>query len=158
MPSFSVLVHATADDAHLGRLLETLRSADEIVLVDHAHNAAVRKLARQYGARLVEAVPGVDRGAYAFNCTNDWILCVDPAESLSEEFEAALLEWKQAEPQNGSSYAVDIRQQNGKGWKHLPAETRLVNRSTMNWRDALPPHTEDATPLAGHLLRFDDAE
>jgi hypothetical protein len=154
MPSFSVLVHVQPGDNHLGRLLETLRPADETVLVDHSGEDSVRKVAREYGARVVEPVPGVDRGAYAVNCANDWVLCLLPAESLSEALEAALFDWKRNEPDNNSSFSVPIREQDRGAWKVHPEETRLVNRSTVNWQGVLPPPMPTSQALAGHVLRF----
>ena len=158
MPAFSVLIHAESEAHHLGRLLETLRPADEVVVVDHTRREATRKVTQEYGARLVPAVPGVDRGAYAVDCRHDWILCLQATESLSEELEASLFEWKQGETPAGASFCIAVREQEHQHWHTRAAETRLVNRTTVNWQGALPPHIEDATPLIGHLLRFAENE
>jgi len=157
MPSFSVLIHAESDAAQLGRLLETIHSADEVIVIDHHDDEATQKVVRQYGARLVPAVPGVDHGAYAVNCQNDWVLSLLPSESLSEALEASLFEWKRADQDPASSFSLPIREQHGQTWRSLDPETRLVNRCTVNWQGKLPPPL-DATALAGHLLRIPDPE
>ncbi|HUS19342.1 MAG TPA: hypothetical protein VMZ25_06805 [Terriglobales bacterium] len=157
MPSFSALVHATSDPTTLGRLLETLRPADEVLVVDHAGDGAIRKVALQYGAKVIPAVPGVNHGAYAVNCRSDWILCLLATESLSESLEASLFEWKRADQQAADSFSIALREQHNDAWQVLDQpETRLVNRGTVNWQGKLPPSLEGAIPLAGHLLRFAD--
>ncbi|MEO5936447.1 MAG: hypothetical protein ABIP81_04465 [Terriglobales bacterium] len=164
MPSFSVLIHAAGDAAQLGRLLETLRPADEVIVVDHGDDEATKKVIRQYGARLVPAVPGVDHGAYAVNCRHEWVLCLLASETLSEALEASLIEWKQAEQDPSNSFSIAVREQNAVDdenkveWDHHEPEARLVNRCTVNWQGKLPPPLDTATPLAGHLLRIPDAE
>ncbi len=158
MPSFSVLIHAASDAAQLGRLLETLRPADEVIVVDHHGDEATQKVVRQYGARLVPAVPGVDHGAYAVNCRHEWVLCLLASETLSEALEASLFEWKRSEQDAANSFSIPIREQHDKTWRPLPAETRLVNRCNVNWQGKLPPALDAATALAGDLLRIPDPE
>jgi glycosyltransferase involved in cell wall biosynthesis len=158
MPSFSVLIHADGDAAQLGRLLETLRPADEVVVVDHHSDDAIQKVARQYGARLVPAVPGVNQGAYAVNCRYEWVLCLLASETISEALEASLFEWKRSAPEAANSFSIPVREQREKAWHTLPAETRLVNRCHVNWQGKLPPPLDAATPLAGDLLRIPATE
>lgn len=158
MPSLSVLVHAESDAQHLGRLLETLRPADEVLVVDHAGAEAIRKVTHQYGAKLLPAVPGVDHGAYAVNCRHDWVLCLLASESLSESLEASLFEWKREDQEAAESFAIPLREQHQSKWRTLDAETRLVNRCTVNWQGKLPPTLQGAIPLSGHLLRFADPD
>jgi hypothetical protein len=156
MPSFSVLIHADSNPAQLGRLLETLRPADEVIVVDHSHgDEATQRVVRQHGGRLVPAVPGVDQGAYAVNCRHDWVLCLLASESLSEGLEASLHEWKSGKHEDASGFSVPIREQVDGQWKNLEPETRLVNRCNVNWQGKLPPPLE-GTPLTGDLLRMPD--
>lgn len=157
MPSLSVLIHADADAQRLARLLETLRSADDVVVIDHGQDEKVRKVTREYGARLVRGVPGVDPGAYAVQCRSDWVLCLQPAESLSEALEASLFEWKRSEHDPLKAFSVSLREHNGSP-PPSTSETRLVNRRHVNWKGKLPPHITAAEPLAGDLLRFMDSE
>ena len=158
MPSLSVLIHAGGDAAGLARLLETLRPADEVLVVDHGHDEAVRKVSRQYGARLIPGVAGVDPGAYAVDCRSDWVLCLDPSESLSESLEASLFEWKRTEPDPLTCFSIPVREQNGSSSDLGEAETRLVNRCHVNWQGKMPPAMPTAVALKGHLLRFAEAD
>jgi hypothetical protein len=47
-----------------------------------------------------------------------------------------------------------IREQNGHGWKFLPAEMRLVNRRQVNWIGDLPPKDPNAPSLQGQIVRI----
>jgi glycosyltransferase involved in cell wall biosynthesis len=155
MPKITALLHVANSHHSLARALESLRSCDEILVVDHGSDEGTVKVAKEHGARTIKGVQGVDRGAYAQDAKNDWILCVLPSESIAEELEASLLEWKHTEPKDVRlGYNVGIREQNGMQWKFLSPELRLVNRSQINWTGDLPPESTDAPALEGHLLRI----
>lgn len=155
MPRISALLHVTNGCHALARALESLRPCDEIIVVDHGGKEETSKVAQEHGARTIKGVHGVDHGAYAQDAKNDWVLCLLPSESIAEELEASLLEWKHSEPgEVHLGYNIGIREQNGTGWKSLPPELRLVNRQQLNWTGDLPPSAPDASVLAGHLLRI----
>ncbi len=154
MPKITALLHAANDAARLGRALDSLRPCDQVLVVDHASEDATRKVARQHGARVIRAVPGVEGGAYAIDAEHDWILCLLPTEALSEGLEASLLEWKQGDPDEQVGFAVAIREETEGGWRNLPPETRLVNRTATAWTTLLPSPGPTTHALAGDLLRF----
>ena|SRR5215510_8189668 len=157
MPKISALVHICNHDLQPGRALESLRSCDELLVVEHGCTEESIRIAREHGARIIKGVNGVDRGAYAQDARHDWILCLQPTESVAEDLEASLLEWKQSEPeQELLGYNIRIREQNGTQWKVLPAELRLANRNKIKWTGDCPPETPDAPSLAGHILRIPD--
>jgi glycosyltransferase involved in cell wall biosynthesis len=156
MPKVSAVVHVRDARQTLGRLLETLRPCDEIIVVDHSSSEQVAKVAREYGATVRKAVVGVEDGVYAADTKHEWVLCLRPNETLSEGLEAELFEWKDSEPVTVDSYALGIREQVGQGWRTCPPETRLVNRARLNWKDELPPSKRGTSRLEGDLLRFSD--
>lgn len=156
MPKISALIHAENDEHTLGRLLETLRPCDEVIVVDHGSKDRTEKVAHEHGARVKKAVLGVEDGAYAVDCGNDWILCLLPNESLSEGLEAALFEWKETQPGATIGYTVNVRESNEHGWKKLGRELRLANRKELNWKERLPGNADGAPELNGDLLRFAD--
>jgi glycosyltransferase involved in cell wall biosynthesis len=55
MPPITALLHTTNDALRLGRALETLLPCAEIIIVDHHSADATRRIARDYGARIVTA-------------------------------------------------------------------------------------------------------
>lgn len=159
MPKITALIHACNNERSLGRALDSLRPCDEVIVVDHGSSDESIKVARDHGARVIKGVGGVDHGAYAQDAKNDWILCVLPSETLADDLETSLLEWKDSEPaQNVMGYNVGIREQNGAGWKTLTAEMRLANRKQINWTGDLPPATPTMPSLEGNVLRIVDHE
>ncbi len=155
----TALIHAQDNEHSLGRVLDSLRPCDEVIVVDHGSKDETVKVAREHGAKVITGVPGVDRGAYAQDARNQWILCLLPQESLAEELEASLFEWAEAEHEEATlGFNVAVREQNGAGWKSLPAEMRLANRKQINWTGNLPPENPQAPALAGHILRIPEGD
>jgi len=155
MPKFSALLRTHNDALRLGRALQSLRPCDEVLIIDDRSEDDTAKVAREYGAIMKAAIPGVSPGAYAMDAQHEWILCLRPNESLSDTLEAVLFEWKQQEPgQSVICYRLPIREENGQGWQDCPPEVRLVNRKMVNWIGEMPPTQEDCALLRGELLCF----
>ena len=153
------LLHAHNDALRIGRCLETLHACDEIVVVDHGSSDGTLRVAREYGARIVEA--GAEDAAIAdFRGAEPgreaWILCLDPSESLTESLSASLFEWKsEAIAGRVSAYSVFLREETGKGWVENPvAQTRMVPANWQRWAGRFPQNDESALVLEGELLRF----
>jgi glycosyltransferase involved in cell wall biosynthesis len=158
MPPITALLHTANDALRLGRTLETLLPCSEILLIDHHSSDATRRIARQYGARIVSAeADGARR--YLDLARHDWILCLQPGESITESLQASLFEWSAftlAAFDGVAAFSLFVRQQTGEHWLHLPApETRLIPRSWTRWHGLLPSNEPSAIPLEGELLRFD---
>jgi glycosyltransferase involved in cell wall biosynthesis len=149
----SCLVHVANDARTLGRTLETLHPCDEVVVVDHGSTDKSVRIARQYGARVIPGVAGVDRGAYAVDCVNDWILCLLPTETLTEGVSASLFEWKASPHNDEIGFVIALREETDNGWKQHPPEMRLVNRQKLNWQAEYPSGCEGDV-LPGELLRL----
>jgi len=155
----SALIHTSDNARTLGRALDSLRPCDEVIVVDHGSQDETLKVAQEHGARVINAVPGVNRGAYAQDARNLWILCLLPQEALAEELEASLFEWSEADHDaNQMGFNMAIREQNGVGWKSLDAEMRLANRKQINWTGDLPPANPKLPALAGHIVRIPEDE
>ncbi len=149
MPKLTALIHTHNDELRLGRALESLRPCDELLIFDHDSQDGTVAVAREYGARLL---PGTQ--ADINQTRNDWILCLLPTEALSEGLEASLFEWKLAEHNPNSAFAMNVREQAGEQWlSHAPA-TRLLNRRVRRWNGPLPADDPQAQFLPGDLLRF----
>ncbi len=155
MPRITALLHTHNDALRLGRALESLRPCDEILIIDDCSDDGTDRVAREHGATIKTSISGVSPGAYAMDAANDWVLCLNPNESLSESLEAALLEWKQKEPEKQTAcFMVKVREENEHGWRPLEPEVRLVNRTLINWIGDMPSNQLCDTTLAGELLRF----
>ena len=159
MVPITAVVHAHNDALRIGRCLETLYPCDEIVIVDHGSDDGTLHVAREYGARIVKA------GAEGFAIGDllssgprreEWILCLDPSESLTESLAASLFEWKsEAVAEGASAYSVFLRQETAEGWVENPvAQTRLVPARWERWTGRFPQNDDTALVLEGELLRF----
>lgn len=155
MPSITALLHTENDALRLGRALESLRPCDEIVIVDHGSRDSTVLVAREYGARILAA--GGSPAHSLESARHDWILCLDPRETLTEGLEASLYEWKSqaATEHRDAGFSVFLREEAPGGWLSLPTpQTRLVPRSWNRWNGYLPADQVSAVTLEGELLRF----
>ena len=156
MPPITALLHTENDALRLGRALETLRVCDEIVVVDHGSRDATARVAREYGARILDFKTGTTPSLYLQAVQCDWIFCIDPRESLTEGLEATLLEWKSStKAADVPAFSVFLREETAEGWRGVPlAQTRLVPRNCTRWQGLLPADVPSALTLEGALLRF----
>ncbi len=159
MPPITALLHTANDALRLGRTLEMILPCSEILIVDHHSADATLRVARGYGARIVAADRDETANCYLDLARYDWILCMQPGESITESLQASLFEWS-ALPSSGVAggvaFSVFVSEQTGEHWLELPApETRLVPRSWTRWHERLPAQESSAVALEGELLRFD---
>jgi glycosyltransferase involved in cell wall biosynthesis len=158
MPPITALLHATNAGLRLGRALETLLPCAEILIVDHHSTDSTLRIARQYGARIVPDGIQPTANGYFAQARHDWILCLDPSESITEGLQAALFEWSSwpldtiaAKP----SFSVFVRDQIFQEWRtSSKPETRLVPRGWTQWNGFLPADDRSSIPLEGELLRL----
>jgi hypothetical protein len=159
MPPFTALLHTKNDALRLGRALETLLPCAEILIVDHSSADATQRIARQYGARIVVADQETDAQHYLDLPRHDWILCLEPNESLTEALQASLFEWSLLPSPRGMSagpaFSAIVREQTGDGWSDsLAPQTRLIPRNWPLRHGHLPAHEPSAVALEGELLRL----
>ena len=86
--TLSIAIVALNEEANLGRVLESVRWADEIVLVDSGSTDRTCEIAQEYGARVIrEPWRGYTaQKNYALElCTKDWVLSLDADEEVSPE-------------------------------------------------------------------------
>jgi glycosyltransferase involved in cell wall biosynthesis len=155
MPKLTALIHTHNHALELDRTLDSLRVCDEVLIIDDDSEDGTEKVARDHGASVKKAIAGVTPGAYAMDAVHEWVLCLRPNESLSDDLGAALLEWKDREiDPEIACFGVAICQENGDGWEQLPPEVRLVNRTLLNWVGEMPPQQVCSEILKGDLLSF----
>lgn len=155
MPKITALLHTHNDALRLGRALDSLRPCDELLIIDDCSEDDTSRVAREHGATFKSAIPGVTFGAYATDASYDWILYLRPDETLSDDLEVALLDWKNNEPgEDIACYGVAIREQKENGWQNCPPEIRLINRKLVNWIGEMPLDEPCEMKLSGEVLRF----
>jgi len=86
--SLSVAIITKNEEANIRRTLESVKWADEIVVVDSGSTDRTCEIAREYGAKVfVEEWKGFakQKNSALEKCTGDWILSLDADEEVSEE-------------------------------------------------------------------------
>lgn len=157
MLSVTALLHTHNDALRLGRCLETAYPCDEIIVVDYGSTDDTLHVAREFGAKIIAVGTGAEaRHIYPSKTliSTQWLLCLDPRESLSEALAASLFEWKTTVP-GASAYAVHLREENAHGWIENPEpQTRLVPADWNRWSGGFPQNQPSPMTLEGKLLRF----
>jgi glycosyltransferase involved in cell wall biosynthesis len=153
MPTITALLHTHNDALRLGRALEMLFPCDELLVVDHGSDDRTSAIAREYGARFV---PGGIGMSYSSMVSAEWILSLDPRESITEALAASLFEWKlEAIPANVRAFSMYRREETITGWIANPvAQTRLVRADWSRWAGNYPEQDASALALEGEFLRF----
>jgi glycosyltransferase involved in cell wall biosynthesis len=106
--TLSVAIVALNEEANVGRVLESVRWADEIVLVDSGSTDRTCEIAREYGTRVImEPWRGyTGQKNYALDlCTKDWVLSLDADEEVSPEL-AQEIRGVLADPQALAGYSM----------------------------------------------------
>ena len=156
MPAITALLFARNDALRIGRALETLRFPAEILVVDDQSSDRTVAVSRQYGARVIAA--GELARASTISTAQEWIFCMTPRESVSEDLEAVLFEWSllpAGAVLPGDCFSVGVREDVDQGSiSHAAPETRLVPRDWRIGPDGLPLACPKAQLLAGTIRRF----
>ena len=154
MPKISAIIHTHNDGKRIGRTLESLRACDQVIVVDHGSLDETIRIAREHGADVQRQSSEANSTGPVAGALHDWILCLQPNESLSEGLEASLFEWKATEPGPAAAYSFAIREETEDGWRMLDPVPRLVNRKRVRWPGRLPASDVVGSLLPGELMRF----
>jgi hypothetical protein len=155
MRRLTALLHTHNDGLRLGRCLETLYPCDEILIVDHGSSDHTLRVAREYGAKTVAPEAASSLGDFLLAARAEWLLCLDPRESVTEALAASLFELK-SESDSIPAFSVLLREETKAGWlERTSPHTRLVRAGWNKWNNHLPAFDPSAATLEGELLRFE---
>ncbi len=153
------------EERKLARAIESLRCADEVVVVDSGSNDRTVELAGKLGARVIESPwPGYakQKNFAAEKASHDWILSIDADESVSEALEAELWRLKKNGPGFDAYTMPRQAQYLGKwirysGW-YPDRKVRLYDRRKATWvgdyvHESVKVHGR-VGHLEGNLLHF----
>lgn len=158
MPKFTALVFARKEDApYLDRALESLKVANDRLLINADRDPEIKQIARRHRARQKYGIPGVTPGAYGMDGFHHWIVVLRPFEVLSNDLIRSLDDWKKRTKDESRGYAFALLRQNGTRWRAEDPELRLVNRRLVNWIGDLPDN-QSAPILPGPLLQYETEE
>jgi len=140
MPRISATIVACNEANNLARALHSLGCADEIVLVDSGSTDETPKIAASLGARVIyQPWQGYapQKNLATRHAQHDWILSLDADEELDAVAQAAICDWKGAEPSaDGYRFARRARYLGRwilhSGW-YPDYKVRLFNRRKGGW-------------------------
>jgi len=159
MPPITALLHTKNDALRLGRALETLLPCAELLIIDHQSSDATVRVGHEYGAQIMVASSQSGSQDYLSYARHDWILCLDPSESVTEKLQASLFEWSSLPhtgPAGSSAFSMFVREAVAGEWRRDPVpETRLIPRNWTAWNGRFPSPEPPSTALEGELLRID---
>jgi glycosyltransferase involved in cell wall biosynthesis len=155
MTGITAILHTLNDELRIARVIESIRSCDEVLVIDHGSSDETCATARRFGARVLDVQKRpAETHLYLDEAQNNWICCLRPTECLSESLEASLFAWKMQEHNEDSAYGVTQLEETPGGWTVGPAETRLVHRTWATWQGWKPLASEDPNLLEGPIVRL----
>ena len=161
----SATVVTLNEERNIARAIESLRFADEILVVDSGSTDRTREIAVRLGARVIEEAwrgYAAQKNFAAESAANDWILSLDADEAVNEELEGEILSLKQGEPVFKAYSMPRLAQYCGRwirhgGW-YPDRKIRLYHRGFGEWVGSYVHESvrtkSEAGELNGHLLHF----
>ncbi len=154
--SATIITHN--EERNLPRAIESLRCADEILVVDSGSSDRTIEIAEKLGAKIIDSPwPGYakQKNLAAERAENDWILSLDADESLSEALEAEIWHIKK----NGAQFDAYTMPRQARylgrwikhsGW-YPDRKIRLYNRAKATWAGDFVHESVKVDGSLGHL-------
>jgi glycosyltransferase involved in cell wall biosynthesis len=146
------------EERNLPRAIESLRCADEVVVVDSGSTDRTVELAEKLGARVIESPwPGYakQKNVAAEAAQYDWILSIDADESLSEALEGEIWRLKKNGPQFDAYTMPRLAQYLGRWIRHSgwypDLKVRLYDRRKACWTGEFVHESVKVQGSLGHL-------
>jgi glycosyltransferase involved in cell wall biosynthesis len=164
--TLSVAMITMNEEANLPRTLESVRFADEIVIVDSHSTDRTVEIAREFGANVFAEDfkgHGGQKNSAIDKCSSDWILLLDADEVLSPELQTSVRGLLQSTPQCAAYWVNRSNQIFGRWMRHggyyPDRKLRLFRRGAARMTNEASPHS---TPfhdgptgrLRGDLLHY----
>ncbi|MDX2470413.1 MAG: glycosyltransferase family 2 protein [SAR324 cluster bacterium] len=163
----SVAIIAYNEEANILACLESVDFASEFIVVDSLSNDSTVEIAEKFGAKVTKQkfLGHVKQKQLAVDlCSNDWVLCIDADERVSEELKTSILELfaKGAEPKSKGYFLSRKSFHLGRwiehgGW-YPDRGIRLFNKHSGAWTGYNPHDRVEVSGtteiLKGDLLHF----
>jgi glycosyltransferase involved in cell wall biosynthesis len=146
------------EERNIARAIESLRCADEILIVDSGSVDRTVELATNLGARVLEAgwrgYAG-QKNLATGEAANDWILSLDADEALSESLEAEIWNLKKSGPEFDGYTVPRLARYLGRwiyhsGW-YPDRKIRLYDRRKAKWVGDFVHESVEVQGRLGHL-------
>jgi glycosyltransferase involved in cell wall biosynthesis len=146
------------EQGNIARAIESLRCADEVVVLDSGSSDQTIEAAAKLGARVVETHWRGYAGQKNFageQATHDWVLSIDADEALSEALEAEIWQIKKNGPQFDAYTMPRMARYLGRwilhsGW-YPDRKVRLYDRRKARWVGDYVHESVQVNGSIGHL-------
>jgi glycosyltransferase involved in cell wall biosynthesis len=146
------------EERNIARAIESLRCADEVVVVDSGSADRTVEIAEKLGARVIyNAWEGYanQKNHAAENALHDWILSIDADEALSESLEGEIWQLKKNSPRQDAYTMPRLAQYLGRwilhsGW-YPDRKVRLYDRRKARWAGKFVHESVKVDGSIGHL-------
>ena len=164
--TLSIAMIAMNEEANLPRTLESVRWADEIVVVDSGSKDRTLEIAQSFGAKTFYhdfGGHGEQKNVALDLCTSDWILLLDADEVLTPELQAEIRQLLAGEPEYGAYWIPRLNLIFGRWMRHggfyPDRKLRLFKRGAARLSEGVGPHStpQFAGPkgkLKGDMLHY----
>lgn len=146
------------EERNIARAIESLRCADEILILDSGSTDRTIELAKNLGATVIESGwlgYAKQKNWVAGQATHDWILSLDADEALSEALEAEIWNLKKSGPRFDAYTMPRLARYLGRwilhsGW-YPDRKVRLYDRRKAKWVGEFVHESVVAEGRVGHL-------
>ncbi|HEV2474034.1 MAG TPA: glycosyltransferase family 2 protein [Chthonomonadales bacterium] len=146
--TLSVAMIAMNEEANLPRTLESVRWADEIIVVDSGSKDRTLEIAQSFGAKTSYHAfrgHGEQKNVALDLCTSEWILLLDADEVLSPELQAEIQTVLRGEPAYGAYWIPRLNLYFGRWMRHggfyPDHKLRLFRRGAARMSEGVGPHS-----------------
>ena len=146
--TLSVAMIAMNEEANLPRTLESVRWANEIIVVDSGSKDRTIEIAHSFGAKTTYhdfGGHGEQKNVALDLCSSEWILLLDADEVLSPELQAEIQTLLSGEPQFGAYWIPRLNLYFGRWIRHggfyPDRKLRLFRRGAARLSEGVGPHS-----------------
>jgi glycosyltransferase involved in cell wall biosynthesis len=146
--TLSIAMIAMNEEANLPRTLDSVRWADEIIVVDSGSKDRTIEIAQSFGAKTsfhVFGGHGEQKNVALDFCTGDWILLLDADEVLTPALQAEIQTLLSGEPEFGAYWIPRLNLYYGRWIRHggfyPDHKLRLFRRGAARLSEAVGPHS-----------------
>ncbi len=160
--TLSVAMIAMNEEANLPRTLESVRWADEIVLVDSGSKDRTIEIAQSFGAKTIYHAfggHGEQKNIALDLCTSDWTLLLDADEVLTTELQTEIRDLLAGEPKFAAYWIPRLNLYFGRWIRHggfyPDHKLRLFRRGAARLSEGVGPHSTPEFAGPRGKLKYD---